>query len=69
MSLTLRLVLSQGAELKVDGRSETEKEGFFIGGCLFDNVTSDMSIYTDEIFGPVLSVVRVSTYDEALSTG
>ena len=59
--------IKQGAELKVDGRSETEKEGFFIGGCLFDNVTSDMSIYTDEIFGPVLSVVRVSTYDEALA--
>lgn len=58
--------INQGAKLKVDGRSETEKEGFFIGGCLFDNVTSDMSIYTDEIFGPVLSVVRVSTYDEAL---
>ena len=58
--------INQGADLKVDGRSETEKEGFFIGGCLFDNVTSDMSIYTDEIFGPVLSVVRVSTYDEAL---
>ena len=58
--------IKQGADLKVDGRSETEKEGFFIGGCLFDNVTSDMSIYTDEIFGPVLSVVRVSTYDEAL---
>ena len=59
--------IKQGAELKVDGRSETKKEGFFIGGCLFDNVTSDMSIYTDEIFGPVLSVVRVSTYDEALT--
>ena len=58
--------ISQGAVLKVDGRSETQREGFFIGGCLFDNVTSDMSIYTDEIFGPVLSVVRVSTYDEAL---
>ncbi len=59
--------IKQGAELKVDGRSETEKEGFFIGGCLFDNVTSDMSIYTDEIFGPVLSVVRVATYDEAIA--
>ena len=59
--------IKQGAELKVDGRSETKKEGFFIGGCLFDNVTSDMSIYTDEIFGPVLSVVRVSTYNEALT--
>jgi malonate-semialdehyde dehydrogenase (acetylating)/methylmalonate-semialdehyde dehydrogenase len=59
--------INEGAELKVDGRSETKKEGFFVGGCLFDHVTSDMSIYTDEIFGPVLSVVRVSTYDEALA--
>ena len=58
--------LKAGADLKVDGRSETERDGFFVGGCLFDNVTSDMSIYTDEIFGPVLSVVRVSSYDEAL---
>jgi malonate-semialdehyde dehydrogenase (acetylating)/methylmalonate-semialdehyde dehydrogenase len=58
--------INAGADLKVDGRSETERDGFFVGGCLFDHVTSDMSIYTDEIFGPVLSVVRVSTYDEAL---
>ena len=59
--------INEGAELKVDGRSETEKDGFFIGGCLFDKVTSNMSIYTDEIFGPVLSIVRVSSYDEALT--
>lgn len=41
-------------------------DGFWLGPTLFDNVTPDMSIYTDEIFGPVLSVVRVDTYDEAL---
>ena len=41
-------------------------EGYFIGPTLFDKVTSDMSIYTDEIFGPVLSVVRVGSYDEGL---
>jgi len=58
---------SQGAELKIDGRSEAEKEGYFVGGCVFDKVTPDMSIYTDEIFGPVLSIVRVSSYDEALA--
>lgn len=58
---------SQGAELKIDGRGEAEKEGYFVGGCVFDKVTPDMSIYTDEIFGPVLSIVRVSSYDEALA--
>ena len=59
--------INEGAELRVDGRSETKRDGFFVGGCLFDNVTSNMSIYTDEIFGPVLSVLRVSSYDEALT--
>lgn len=60
-----------GATLVVDGRSvrpDAEGEGFFVGPTLFDNVTTDMSIYRDEIFGPVLSVVRVDSYDEALST-
>ncbi|MEM8976137.1 MAG: aldehyde dehydrogenase family protein, partial [Pseudomonadota bacterium] len=41
--------------------------GFFLGGCLFDNVTTDMSIYQQEIFGPVLSVVRTEQYEEAIS--
>ena len=50
-----------GRELVVDGRDDA----FFIGPCLFDGVTPDMSIYTDEIFGPVLSVVRVDTYEDA----
>lgn len=55
-----------GATLVVDGRDYTSgNEGFFIGGCLFDHVTPEMSIYTDEIFGPVLSVVRAKTYEEA----
>ncbi|MFF2298864.1 CoA-acylating methylmalonate-semialdehyde dehydrogenase [Arthrobacter sp. NPDC058127] len=60
-----------GATLVVDGRSvmpDAEGEGFFVGPTLFDNVTTDMSIYRDEIFGPVLSVVRVDSYDEALAT-
>ncbi|GAA4741132.1 CoA-acylating methylmalonate-semialdehyde dehydrogenase [Actinomycetospora chibensis] len=59
-----------GATLVVDGRDvkpDAEGEGFFVGPTLFDHVTSDMSIYTDEIFGPVLSVVRVDTYDEAVA--
>ena len=57
---------AQGADLTVDGRAEAEKEGYFVGGCIFDKVTPEMSIYTDEIFGPVLSIVRVASYTEAL---
>lgn len=57
----------QGAELKVDGRDEADKDGYFIGGCIFDKVKPSMSIYTDEIFGPVLSIIRVDSYDEALA--
>ncbi len=59
-----------GATLVVDGREvrpDAEGEGFFVGPTLFDHVTTDMSIYTDEIFGPVLSVLRVETYDEAVA--
>jgi malonate-semialdehyde dehydrogenase (acetylating)/methylmalonate-semialdehyde dehydrogenase len=58
-----------GAKLIVDGRDiavQGYENGYFIGGCLFDDVTPDMSIYTDEIFGPVLAVVRAKDYEEAL---
>ncbi len=58
-----------GADLIVDGRDIAVKgleHGYFIGGCLFDNVTTDMSIYKDEIFGPVLSIVRAKDYEEAI---
>ena len=58
-----------GADLVVDGRQteiDGDAEGFWLGPTLFDHVTPEMSIYTDEIFGPVLSVVRVPTYDAAL---
>ncbi len=65
-----------GAELVVDGRERASNEltfgdaslekGYFIGPTLFDNVTTDMSIYTDEIFGPVLCIVRAHDYEEAL---
>jgi len=61
--------IEEGAELVVDGRDfsmQGYENGFFIGGCLFDHVTKDMSIYREEIFGPVLSVVRAKTYDEGL---
>ena len=61
--------VTEGAELVVDGRGLTVdgyEGGYWLGPCLFDNVTPTMSIYTDEIFGPVLSVVRVDTYGEAI---
>ncbi|MBU2485098.1 MAG: CoA-acylating methylmalonate-semialdehyde dehydrogenase [Alphaproteobacteria bacterium] len=61
--------VEQGAKLVVDGRNfsmQGYENGYFVGGCLFDNVTRDMDIYTQEIFGPVLSVVRAPNYAEAL---
>jgi malonate-semialdehyde dehydrogenase (acetylating)/methylmalonate-semialdehyde dehydrogenase len=61
--------VDQGAKLVVDGRDfsmQGYEDGYFVGGCLFDNVTRDMDIYTQEIFGPVLSVVRAPNYAEAL---
>jgi malonate-semialdehyde dehydrogenase (acetylating)/methylmalonate-semialdehyde dehydrogenase len=61
--------VEQGATLVVDGRGvevDGAADGFWLGPTLFDQVTPDMSLYTDEIFGPVLSVVRVSSYEEGL---
>jgi malonate-semialdehyde dehydrogenase (acetylating) / methylmalonate-semialdehyde dehydrogenase len=63
------LGVKEGAKLKVDGRTfklQGYENGFFMGGCLFDEVTPDMRIYKEEIFGPVLSVVRAKDYEEAL---
>ena len=60
--------VAEGAKLVVDGRGLTlqgYENGFFLGGSLFDHVTRDMTIYREEIFGPVLSVVRAGSYDEA----
>jgi malonate-semialdehyde dehydrogenase (acetylating)/methylmalonate-semialdehyde dehydrogenase len=64
---------ADGAKIVVDGRNvmgqagaERDSAGFWLGPTLIDHVTPQMSIYTDEIFGPVLSVVRVDTYDQAL---
>jgi len=59
--------VEEGATLVADGRELMDKEGFFVGPTLFDNVTSDMTIYQDEIFGPVLSTVRVETFDQAMN--
>ncbi len=57
----------QGATIVADGRETTpDGNGFFLGVSLLDNVTPEMDAYQDEIFGPVLSVVRVPTYDDAL---
>ena len=58
----------EGATVVVDGRDlKVDGDGFFLGPTLLDNVTPKMSVYTDEIFGPVLSIIRVNTYDEALN--
>ena len=61
--------VDEGAKLLVDRRSiklQGYENGYFIGPCLFDNVTNDMKIYKEEIFGPVLSIVRAETYEEGL---
>ena len=61
--------VEEGASLVVDGRDievEGLESGFFLGACLFDHVNSKMSVYTDEIFGPVLCVVRVKTLQDAM---
>ena len=59
--------VKEGAKLVVDGSgSARTKEGFFLGTTLFDHVKPEMSIYKDEIFGPVLVVLRVETLDEAI---
>ena len=60
--------VAEGAKLVVDGRGiklQGYENGYFVGGTLFDNVTPDMKIYKEEIFGPVLSVVRANDYDQA----
>jgi malonate-semialdehyde dehydrogenase (acetylating) / methylmalonate-semialdehyde dehydrogenase len=63
--------VAQGATLAIDGRETLilggGAEGFWLGPTVIDNVTADMDCYTDEIFGPVLSVVRVQSYDEAMA--
>ncbi len=62
--------LAEGARLVVDGREQTvpgSEKGFFMGGSLFDDVKPGMRIYNEEIFGPVLSIVRAANFDEALA--
>jgi malonate-semialdehyde dehydrogenase (acetylating)/methylmalonate-semialdehyde dehydrogenase len=62
--------IKEGAKLVVDGRNlklQGYEKGYYMGGCLFDHVKKDMRIYREEIFGPVLSVIRAKNFDEALS--
>jgi malonate-semialdehyde dehydrogenase (acetylating)/methylmalonate-semialdehyde dehydrogenase len=61
--------VAEGAELVVDGRTgefDADGDGFFLAPTLFDKVTPEMAIYRDEIFGPVLSVLRAATYEDGL---
>jgi len=61
--------IKEGAKLVVDGRNlklQGYENGYYIGGCLFDHVKKDMRIYKEEIFGPVLSIVRAKNFEEAL---
>ena len=65
------LGVEEGAELVVDGRDfklglQGYENGYFLGGCLFDRVTPEMKIYQDEIFGPVLAVVRMPDFESAI---
>ena len=63
------LGVAEGAKLVIDGRDYSHKsheKGFFLAPCLFDHVTKGMRIYKEEIFGPVLSIVRTKTFEEAL---
>ena len=63
------LGVQEGAKLVVDGRNinlQGYEKGFYMGGCLFDNVEKKMRIYKEEIFGPVLSVIRVKDFDSAV---
>ena len=63
------LGVEEGAKLVVDGRDfkmQGYENGYYMSGCLFDHVTPDMRIYKEEIFGPVLSVVRADTYEDAI---
>jgi len=62
--------VEEGAKLVVDGRDfslQGYENGYFVGGTMFDHVTTDMTIYREEIFGPVLSVVRADDYNQAVS--
>ena len=58
--------IEEGARLLCDGRENATEDGYFVGPTIFDNVTTDMTIWKDEIFAPVLSVIRVKNLKEAV---
>ncbi len=65
----IEIGVNEGAELVVDGRDlkiSGHEKGFFMGGCLFDHVQPDMRIYQEEIFGPVLCILRIKDFDSAV---
>lgn len=62
----IELGIEQGATLICDGRSNVSDEGYFVGPTIFDNVTTDMTIWKEEIFAPVLSIIRVKNLKEAI---
>src|SRR5207245_10237992 len=59
--------VAEGAELVVDGRGEMSRRGFFLGPTILDRVTPQMSVGREEIFGPVLSIARAATLDDAIA--
>jgi malonate-semialdehyde dehydrogenase (acetylating) / methylmalonate-semialdehyde dehydrogenase len=66
----IQMAQEEGADLVLDGRDfvlEGSENGYFLGGSIIDNVTSEMKSYQDEIFGPVLQVMRVDTFEEAMA--
>jgi malonate-semialdehyde dehydrogenase (acetylating)/methylmalonate-semialdehyde dehydrogenase len=61
---------AEGAKIAIDGRNHDihgERGGYWLGPCLIDEVSADMRVYTDEIFGPVLCLIRVDSFDDALA--
>ncbi|MGB3737460.1 MAG: CoA-acylating methylmalonate-semialdehyde dehydrogenase [Ilumatobacter sp.] len=59
---------AEGATIVIDGRDDVPTDGYFVNPTLLDNITTDMAVYTDEIFGPVLGVMRVPGYQEGIDT-
>ncbi|MDV2687664.1 aldehyde dehydrogenase family protein, partial [Alkalihalophilus lindianensis] len=60
--------IEEGAKLVCDGRENVPKDGYFVGPTIFDGVTTKMQIWKDEIFAPVLSIIRVKNLKEAVET-
>ena len=68
--MVISIKVSKKGKLVVDGRDfalQGYEDGYFVGGSLFDHVTTDMTIYREEIFGPVVSVARADSFDQAVS--